>query len=156
MYKVICDKNDCYNNKDDQMLLQSYAAEYKNSYTIDKDNSIFLVMCDFLYGLKQGENGIKITNEVFFYNRNKPSILHAYGNASIDNIIKHLGYNPTLYTASASESINYLFKSFLHFIPILLYKYMYYIFFIILVVLYIYNRKNAYKYIHKLIKQQYK
>ena len=154
MYKVICDKNDCFDNENDQILLQSYAAEYKNSYIIDKDNNIFLVMCDFFNGLNQGENGINITNETFFHNSNKPSILHAYGNASIDNIIKHLGYNPTLYTASTFESIDYLLKSFAHYIPILLYKYIFNILFIFILffaLLYLYN-PQVNKYVRKIIK----
>ena len=60
MYIEICNKYDCADNADDQILIQSYCNDTESSFNIDINNEIFLVLGDSLHGLSNGTNNIKI------------------------------------------------------------------------------------------------
>jgi hypothetical protein len=128
MYSIICKRNECYDNTDDQVLLQKYALENKGSYIIDKNNEIFLVLADPFNGIVNRESNIEINNESLYYKNTKISILHAPVNTDIDNIILNLGYDTSLYRADMSDRYNYIWNSFIHFIPMFFFNNILFIF----------------------------
>jgi hypothetical protein len=121
--KGLCEEFECAPDKDDQILLQYYCKKYEDLFLIDVNSDIFLITnCNLTSKINEKEEGISYDGNKLKYGSHYPSIIHGPGNARLDDIIEHLGYDKTIYIAPINDSINYHLKSMNHFIRVLFRK----------------------------------
>lgn len=117
LFNSICDEFECRDDADDQILLQRYCAKIPDIFIFDDDSNLFLTLPDLFYPISSNSDLIKMKNKILTYKNNtKPSIFHAPTNSNIDEIIKELGYDTTLFQAAKESKLNYQIKFMIHFI----------------------------------------
>lgn len=162
LFESICETFECKNDSDDQILLQRYCQKNSNNFIIDKNSDIFLTMPDLINPISSNRNNIIINNNILTYKSTiEPAIFHAPAYSDIDDIIKDLGYDTTLFKARNENKFNYQFNFFKHFVKELFFRYLIFILLFITTILYLilnkyYNiNKKIYKFIKPFINKRY-
>jgi len=143
LFDNLCTEFDCAPTRNDQVILQDYCIKHEDKFIIDENSDIFIITNSNLVSkINEQEEGITYDGNKLKYGGHYPSILHGPGNARIDDIIVHLGYDPAIYTAPVDDSIKYLYVQLKHFLWLLLKKSFIYIILTVLIVWAFIKHKN--------------
>jgi len=143
IFNNLCKEFDCAPTRNDQVILQEYCIKHEDKFIVDENSDIFiLVNSNLTSKINEKEEGISYDDNRLTYGGHYPSILHGPGNARLDDIIVHLGYDPTIYTAPVDDSIKYLYHQLKNYIWILLKKSFIFIILTVLIVWTLVVRKN--------------
>jgi len=134
----ICKEFECKHDSDDQLLLQQYCAKRSDRFIFDTESNLFLTMPDLMKPISSNTNDIVIENKILtFQNNIKPCIFHAPAYTDIDDLIKDLGYDTTIFKARNESKLNYQLGFAKHFIKELFFRYWIYIIAIVFIIVYV-------------------
>jgi hypothetical protein len=159
VFDSMCREFECKSDSDDQIILQRYCATNLNKFIFDTNSNIFLTMGDPIKPIIPNTNYIKIENKTLIYKSTiTPSIFHAPAYSDIDDIVKGLDYDTSIFKARNESKLNYQIGFAKHFIKEIFLRYWTYIIFIVIFILYIilnykYNLNNKlYRYLKRQIR----
>jgi hypothetical protein len=137
-FNSICKEFECKHDSDDQVLLQKYCAKRSDRFIFDTESNLFLTMPDLMKPISSNTNDIVIENKILTFKVNiKPCIFHAPAFTDIDDLIKDLGYDTTIFKARNESKLNYQLGFAKHYIKEIFLRYWIYIIVIVFIVVYI-------------------
>lgn len=102
--------------ENDQRLMQIVCQKKPELFLIDRDCSVFLVICSPGEMISRRDERIEVINGEIIYDKNtRPCILHASGYTNIDDVLYEFGYGNALYTFDTKESKKYVRNSIRHY-----------------------------------------
>ena len=102
-------------SENDQIVLQKMCQSSNHMFSIDTSQDIFLVICSVASRINREKEEITITNKTLRFRDTTPCILHATGNADIDDIISELDYRADLYNANNDDNKKYMWNNTKHY-----------------------------------------
>lgn len=119
IFSKLCDEFSCDANKDDQRLLQDYCVLHNDTFVIDEDCELFLVINSTISSIKPGEYDITIQDgQLTYKNDTHPAFFHGNGYTDFDYIIKELGYDTTIFKADGESKSKYVWSRLVGFMGI--------------------------------------
>jgi len=142
LFQNMCDEFKCAPDSDDQRMIQEYCKKHNSKFVIDTDCDVFLVINSTVSSIKPGEYDIKFNNGKLSYKNNTyPGIIHANGYTNIDYIIAELGYDTSIFKADGESKSHFVWKSIIHYTPIVFERFWLFILITISVLIYAYKVK---------------